>query len=108
MPLYHASGGKLIYQSFRNDLDVPACGARLPPGRRLKKRQALAEHATQRPFLKNFTCDVERFRLAPARDFLNVPADGKTYYELRGLGMTRPEWEQSAAEILSQFRETLK
>jgi LmbE family N-acetylglucosaminyl deacetylase len=78
MPLYHAAGGDLVLQDF-----VGGSGLTRPltPEERERKARMLAAHASQHAVLAPFTTEHERFRLAPAHDFLRPPHEGPLHYE---------------------------
>jgi len=104
MPLYHAWGGSVFYQSFCPDETTRAVRCHLGWARKRLKRLALARFVTQKRFLGHFSCDTEIFRLPPAHNFLFVPHRGQTYYEQRKFGITRRQWEQAAAQAAGVFK----
>jgi hypothetical protein len=59
--------------------------------------------ATQRWLLEQFDLAVERFRLAPAYDFLQPPHPGELHYETLGWGITGEDWRRETADALHRL-----
>jgi hypothetical protein len=57
-------------------------------------------YPTQRHVLGSFPLDVERFRVAPAYDFLQPPHDGRLYYERFRWGVSGAQWSELARSAL--------
>jgi LmbE family N-acetylglucosaminyl deacetylase len=69
-----------------------------------RKQCMLACHRTQRRTLAPFTARVERFRMAPAYDFLALPNNGRLYYEALRLGFEPAGWLHAAAAAHEELR----
>lgn len=76
---------------------------RLTPEEQQRKRALLDRFATQRHTLPSLPVAVERFRRAPAYDFLQPPHDGPLHYERQPWGMTGERFRALAAEALAQL-----
>jgi N-acetylglucosamine malate deacetylase 2 len=74
------------------DLDEPAQDL---------KRRLVASHASQQQVLQAFPTDRERYRVAPAYDFLAAPHPWRPFYETLFTTMTRERWQGLAAEALA-------
>jgi hypothetical protein len=68
----------------------------------LKWRLVLC-HATQAEVLRQFPLNRERFRLAPAYDFLAPPHPWRPFYEHFVDGMDGVRWRHLAASTLASF-----
>ena len=93
MPFYHAGPDGWVRQRF---LPHPEAGHEtvlvLTPDDRALKAQMVATHPSQADTLRSFALDAERFRVAPAYDFLARPHNGSLLYEQYGWNLTWPDW----------------
>ena len=93
MPFYHGDATGWVRQRF---LPHPEAGPEdvrnLDDGARSLKAAMIAAHASQADTLRSFEASEERFRRAPAYDFLQRPHDGPLLYERHGWNLTWPDW----------------
>ena len=94
--------GRLAVQEFL-PADTPAILVELDEREQALKRRLLACHATQAAILSRFPVDRERYRLAPAYDFLAPPHPWRPLYETWFDTMTRERWQGLAAAALAAF-----
>jgi LmbE family N-acetylglucosaminyl deacetylase len=92
MAFYHAGPGGRVYQRFPHDaapvlLEIPLESAAFE-----RKRKMISHFVTQKSVLAPFSSPVERFRAAPAYNFLRLPNGGRLLYEELQLGLTGAEW----------------
>jgi len=67
---------------------------------RRRKAAMIQRFGSQLHMLQHWPLDVERYRPAPAYDFMQPPHPGKLYYENFDWGVTRDRWRQLAEEAL--------
>lgn len=100
-PLYHARGGKWVFQEFAR---LPEAGTRehvvdLHGEAAEAKRRMLSAFVTQRRTLTPFSALApERFRRAPRYDFAQLPNGGDLLYEWFDWGLDRHAWLRLAGE----------
>jgi hypothetical protein len=103
MSLYHSRNGAMETGKF---LNCPGASevhtVPLSEGEQRLKREAFAIYYSQRQVLKYFPIEFERFRLAPAYDFLSPPHAGKLFYEQFDWNITGTRWRQLASEVLRE------
>jgi LmbE family N-acetylglucosaminyl deacetylase len=75
----------------------------LGPTARATKRRMLAAHASQARTLSMFGAEEERFRAAPAHDFMRPAHGGGALYDRFAWGMDSARWRALAAETLRAF-----
>lgn len=93
MPFYHAGAEGWVRQRFRpRPGAAPETVLDLSPAERALKVRMAAAHRSQREVLAGFDLDLERFRPAPAYDFLVLPE--RLLYEHHGWNMTRARWTE--------------
>jgi len=103
MAFYHLGADGPVYQDFAAG-SSPAClqielnGAALE-----KKRRMLARFTSQARTLAPFASSCERFRVAPAYDFLSLPNGSRLLYEQLGLGLTGAEWLTHARQAADEL-----
>jgi LmbE family N-acetylglucosaminyl deacetylase len=83
--------------------DTPSVTVELSEAEQALKRRLVACHATQAEVLRQFPLDRERFRLAPAYDFLAPPHPWRPFYEHFVAGMDGVRWRHLAAGTLAGF-----
>jgi LmbE family N-acetylglucosaminyl deacetylase len=96
---YNDRNGQTVRGEF-----LPTNGARevllaLNEDERRQKRSMFAAYASQRSALAAFTCESERFRLAPRYDFTAPPHPGCLHYERFGLGDPGTTWRAFARAV---------
>ncbi len=84
-PFYHAGAREIETGVF---LGEPGCVVELTEEQRARKRERLACFRSQAETLGLFGVERERYRVAPAYDFLRPPHVGRLYYEEFDWGMT--------------------
>lgn len=93
MPFYFGDATGWVRQRF---LPHPKAGPEevrhLDDGERALKAAMVAAHASQGDTLRSFVLGQERFRRAPAYDFLQRPHGGPLLYERHGWNLTWPDW----------------
>ena len=96
MPFYHRGQIGMCVQQF--------CAARRAPQELAiplshreaqNKRKMLAAFSTQKSILRKFSCEVERFRIAPRYTFSEPPNDGRFLYEGSTLGVEPKDVQES-------------
>ena len=99
---YHDPDGsrRMAVQSFL-PADTPEILVELDEAAQDLKRRLIACHASQRHVLQAFPTDRERFRVAPAYDFLDPPHPWRPFYETLFATMTRERWQGLAAQALA-------
>ena len=97
MPFYHLDGEDWAVQRFVPSPGAPETVLALSERDRAVKLEMLAAHRTQGETLGRFGLDAERFRAAPAYDFMALPNGGRLLYERYGWGMTGDRWLAFAA-----------
>ncbi len=79
----------------------------LTPGERARKEALLACFITQQQTLRQFSCEAERFRIAPGACFHTPPHPGLVFYDHYAWGMTSQrfcELAQRAESALGQSK----
>ncbi len=101
MTSYHAVDGHTVYGTF---LPHPDAGAvetfSLGETERDLKRRMFACHVTQSEVLAPFPLDAERFRRAPAYDFIRPPHAGQLGYERYHWDIDGRLWRDQALRAL--------
>jgi LmbE family N-acetylglucosaminyl deacetylase len=99
---YHDPDGsrRMAVQSFL-PADTPEILVELDGAERELKGRLVACHASQRHVLHAFPTDRERYRVAPAYDFLAPPHAWRPFYETLFATMTRERWQDLAAQALA-------
>lgn len=92
MACYHLGAEGPVYQDFAAGFPSACLEVPLDPAAAARKQRMLAAFFSQRNTLAAFTGDIERFRPAPAYQFLTPPNGGRLLYEIFGLGLTGEEW----------------
>jgi LmbE family N-acetylglucosaminyl deacetylase len=95
--------GRLETMAFLPGSEVRTVTAELDLAEQELKRRAVACHATQAEVLRWFPLDRERFRGAPAYDFLAPPHPWRPFYERFVTGLDGAGWRALAAEALARF-----
>ncbi len=103
MAFYHAGPHGPVCQHFPPDPAIPIIEVDLDGDPVSLKRRMLACHVSQRRTLAAFTSPVERFRVAPAYDFLALPNGGRLHYETLPLGLAGDEWLRLAREAAEEL-----
>jgi LmbE family N-acetylglucosaminyl deacetylase len=101
MTSYHAANGGIRTGSFLPGSGPPARVIRLSPADRSMKREMLGCFETQRHALAPFSCEAERFRVAPRYDFTRAPHQGQLFYERLDCGIDGAQWRTMAAQALA-------
>ena len=101
MAFYHSINGVLRTGAFLPGGLAATRTSRLEPADRTLKGDMLACFSTQNDFLSLFDVEHERFRLAPAYDFLRPPHDGVLRYELQARGWNGERWRVLAREAVT-------
>lgn len=104
MTSYHENGGKMQTAEFLPEPQCPVSTFRLNDSQRRLKQQLFGCFQTQSATLAGFGVEVERFRPAPAYDFLRPPHGGRLFYESFDWGMTGEHWRALAREALEGAR----
>ena len=99
---YHDPDGsrRMAVQSFL-PADTPEILVELDEAAQDLKRRLVACHASQQQVLQAFPTDRERYRVAPAYDFLAPPHPWRPFYETFFAMMTRERWQGLAAQALA-------
>jgi LmbE family N-acetylglucosaminyl deacetylase len=105
MTSYHNCQGSMQTRQFLPCPDEHCVTVRLGHAESALKQKMLDCFSTQRRVLQWFPVDCERFRLAPAYDFLQPPHEGTLYYELFNWGMTGPVWRRLARQTLTRLEQ---
>jgi LmbE family N-acetylglucosaminyl deacetylase len=113
LAVHLASAGTPIleFASYHNNGGSIRTGHFLPGGTRTltieldaeqqsQKRAMLECFRTQQDMLARFDVAAERFRIAPAYDFVRPPHSGSLYYEQFDWGMTGERFRSIAREVL--------
>jgi N-acetylglucosamine malate deacetylase 2 len=107
MPLYRAGKDGWALQSFVPGGEPGGQEAKtivaLSPDEQELKRRMIAAHSSQRTSLSPFRLDRERFRLAPAYDFRELPNGGALLYERYHWGMNGALWRELAASARAKL-----
>jgi len=99
-PFYHHAGATLAICEF---LPVPGSmelELELDASQRTAKQDMFACFESQREVLAPFPTDRERFRIAPAYDFLQPPHRGPLHYEILGWPLKAESWRERARTAL--------
>jgi LmbE family N-acetylglucosaminyl deacetylase len=97
MAFYCAGPEGAVLQDFNSHSGSECIELHLTEAAFERKQCMLACHRTQQRTLAPFTARVERFRIAPAYDFLALPNNGRLYYEALPLGFEPAAWLHAAA-----------
>jgi LmbE family N-acetylglucosaminyl deacetylase len=103
MPFYRASNDGWALQSFVPREELAETIVVLSREEHELKRRMMAAHSSQRPSLSPFRLDRERFRVAPAYDFRELPNGGALLYERYQWGMNGALWRELAASACAKF-----
>jgi N-acetylglucosamine malate deacetylase 2 len=103
MPFYRASNDGWALQSFVPWGKLAETIVVLSADERELKGRMIAAHSSQRASLSPFRLDRERFRLAPAYDFRELPNGGALLYERYHWGMNGALWRELAAGAYAKF-----
>lgn len=104
MTSYHLAGGRMIYGGF-----LPMAGAgpvqtfTLDAAGQDRKQRMLQCYKTQYRTLTEFPRDAEKFRMAPAYDFLEPPHQGPLAYETFMWRMDGAGWRRAAGRALNRL-----
>jgi LmbE family N-acetylglucosaminyl deacetylase len=104
MPLYRLGQVDLVRQDFEPRGERPHLESWLSNEQHQLKRRMFTTFASQRRGLQHFRSDVERFRLAPAYDFTQLPNNGRLFYERRNWRMDAGRWLQCVGMALREFQ----
>jgi LmbE family N-acetylglucosaminyl deacetylase len=104
MPLYHARGTGMAVQAFLPGAKRLSIVRWLTDAERAIKRRMVAAHRTQKATLASFAIDAERFGIAPAHDFGELPNDGALLYERHDWGIDGAQWRALARDALAALR----
>ena len=99
--LYHGFNGSVVTHAFIPDGRWSA-EWRLDPSRAALKSRMLAAFASQRHHARYFSTDAERYRCAPAYDFLVPPHQGALLYEQNG-SIDGKAWRTAVQPVLARF-----
>jgi N-acetylglucosamine malate deacetylase 2 len=103
---YHATGGGIESGRFlpngRGERTL-----RLASKEQCLKREMLAQYATQRQVLAQFSVSTESFRLAPSYDFIRPP-DAPIYYDRFDWGVKFAEWEALVSTAIRELDTPIK
>lgn len=104
---YHAGpdGGWRFAEFLEPANSMETATVVLTPSDRRLKRRLLGCYASQRGALQEVPLEHERFRRAPAYDFLQPPHPGVLLYERFPWGMTGGEWRARARAALGDLFE---
>ncbi len=102
MTSYHRRGGRFETAHFL-PCDGKAVAATLSPAERRLKARLFDCYRTQAKVLKDFSIDVERFRLAPDYDFAASPHPGALHYETSGWEIDGTRWRRLATAALQRM-----
>jgi LmbE family N-acetylglucosaminyl deacetylase len=104
MAFYSAGPDGPVFQDFVPSPGSESIELHLTEAAFEQKSRMLASHRTQQRILGPFTARVERFRMAPAYDFLALPNSGRLYYESLPLGFDPAVWLSAAAAAHAELR----
>ncbi|TIT03914.1 MAG: PIG-L family deacetylase [Mesorhizobium sp.] len=104
MAFYCAGPEGAVLQDFNSGPGSECIELHLTEAAFERKQCMLACHRTQQRTLAPFTARAERFRVAPAYDFLALPNNGKLYYEALPLGFEPAVWLHAAAAAYEELR----
>ncbi|MER9653636.1 PIG-L family deacetylase [Mesorhizobium sp. M0152] len=97
MAFYSAGPDGPVFQDFVSNTGGDCIEVCLTEAAFQQKQRMLARHLTQQRTLAPFSTRTERFRLAPAYDFLKLPNNGRLYYESLPLGFEPDSWLRASA-----------
>ena len=103
MPFYRASSDGWALQSFVPRGALAETIVALSADQQELKRCMIAAHRSQRASLSPFRLDRERFRVAPAYDFRELPNGGALLYERYHWGMNGALWRELTASVCAKF-----
>jgi LmbE family N-acetylglucosaminyl deacetylase len=103
MPLYRAGTDGWALQSFVPRREATETVVALSSDQQELKRRMIAAHSSQHASLSPFRLDRERFRVAPAYDFRELPNGGALLYERYHWGMNGALWRKLAASARAKL-----
>jgi LmbE family N-acetylglucosaminyl deacetylase len=103
MPYYRCGANGMDRQQFNSAPDVEEFIIHLTPDQQILKRQMVSAHRTQQIALAPFDLSIERFRMAPAYNFSELPSEGRLLYEHYDWGLTGREWLPLARSALAEL-----
>jgi LmbE family N-acetylglucosaminyl deacetylase len=103
VPLYRLGPGGIVLQEFAGSSCTAELALPLTSEQQGLKRRMVAAHRTQRDVLAPFRLEVERFRPAPAYDFLRLPNSGRLLYEHHSWGLDGARWLALASAASAQL-----
>jgi len=104
MTSYHLGGDKMVYGRFLPSIGAgPVESFSLDTEQSDRKRRMLECYRTQSSIVDEFPRDAERFRMAPAYDFLKPPHAGRLGYETYLWRMDGARWRRAAGRALNRL-----
>ena len=103
MPLYRAGPEGPARQSFPTDSGTSEIAVVVDERWRVLKEKMVAAHASQQAVLRDFSLEIEKFRLTSAHDFTKLPNEGRLLYETMPWGMTGERWLELTAAALREL-----
>lgn len=101
---YHNDGGERVFNRFLPFDAAPVAEIELARPERELKRRMFDCFLTQQGVLRDMPVRVEKFRPAPAYDFVTAPHAGRLRYERYPLGWKGKQWRQLASDALASLR----
>ena len=98
---YHMATRGPVKSEFLDCPGSPVTTLVLGDPERALKRRLIDCFSTQSRVLADFPIDVERFRPAPAHDFMRPPHGGRLYYEHFDWGVDGIRWRALAGQALA-------
>jgi N-acetylglucosamine malate deacetylase 2 len=99
---YHMGPAGLVAEEFLGE-SQDVLTIELTEEQKGRKRWMLSCFATQSETLKQFPIERERFRPAPAYDFMKPPHEGRLLYEQFGWGITGSEFCNHATRAMDEL-----
>jgi len=93
---YHDCAGQMETGVFLPEGEASQVILKLDAEARARKERMLACYRTQERVIRHFSAREERFRPAPAYDFVKPPHSGELFYEHFSWGMTSRRWTDLA------------
>jgi LmbE family N-acetylglucosaminyl deacetylase len=103
MPYYKYGDNGMDRQQFTPGPNAKEFIIHLTPDQQTLKSQMVSAHRTQRTTLEPFDLSTERFRIAPAYDFSELPSGGRLLYDRYDWGLTGREWLALARSALAEL-----
>jgi LmbE family N-acetylglucosaminyl deacetylase len=100
MPFYRLGEDGPVHQSFTTG-GGDGIGIALNPDEQARKARMMQCFATRKSILAPYKLDAERFRPSGLTRFLQLPNEGRLYYETRDWGMTGARWLSLAEEAIA-------